>query len=175
MSPPLRRALVTAHVVFSAGWTGCIAAYVVVTVAAIAADTDQAVRVCYEIMTDVVWWVVLPFDLASLVTGLLLATLTSWGLLRHRWVVAKLVLSLVATAVLLVYVGEIGYLAGLTERTPIGAADLETLQSPEGLLHSVGGAVVVLTAVVLGVWKPRGLTRYGARRLSRSVPAPDPS
>jgi hypothetical protein len=39
---------------------------------------------------------------------------------------------------------------------------LRTLGST--LVHSVGGTVVLLVVLVLNVYKPRGMTRYGWRK-----------
>jgi hypothetical protein len=36
------------------------------------------------------------------------------------------------------------------------------------VLHSAGGLVILLFTTVLGVYKPRGMTRYGLRRAVRS-------
>jgi C4-dicarboxylate transporter len=34
------------------------------------------------------------------------------------------------------------------------------------ILHSGGGLAVLLAATVLSIYKPRGMTRYGARAIS---------
>ena len=45
--------------------------------------------------------VIVPLALAALVTGVVSALGTTWGLLRHYWVVTKLVVVVIATVVLL--------------------------------------------------------------------------
>jgi hypothetical protein len=83
---------------------------------------------------------------------------TPWGLLRHYWVLAKLLLTLFATSILLVETRTISALA----RAAMTSTDPRDL--PGSLLHSVGGLVVLLAVTVLSIYKPRGLTRYGWRR-----------
>lgn len=83
---------------------------------------------------------------------------TSWGVFRHWWVVLKLVLTVLATAVLLV---ETRVIRALAEAAATGG-DLRDL--PGSLPHSVGGLAVLLVVTILSIHEPRGLTRYGWRR-----------
>jgi hypothetical protein len=73
------------------------------------------------------WFVLIPLSLASLLTGLVQALCTAWGLFRHHWVMSKLLINILATTVLLFYMQTLGYLAGLA-RSPI--ADLNELRTP---------------------------------------------
>jgi hypothetical protein len=90
---------------------------------------------------------------------------------RHYWVVVKLLLTLVATTVLLTETQTIDSLA----QTASSGAD--PLGLPGTLPHSIGGLIVLLTTTILSVYKPRGLTRRGWRKqreqrtVSRAVDA----
>lgn len=159
--PRVRKLVLTVHIGTSAGWLGSIIAYIAVTAVAMTGDDRERVRVCYLVMRYLASFVILPLDLASLASGILLGLITRWGLVRHYWVAGKLALNAFATAVLIVYTFEIGYYQRMAAARPLPAADLRTLQSADSLVHSVAGFVVVLAALVLAVWKPRGLTRYG--------------
>ena len=170
-SPRVRKLVLTVHVGASVGWLGSIAAYIAVTLVAITGNDPERVRVCYLVMQELAWFVVLPLDLVSLASGVVLGLITKWGLLRHYWVAGKLALNALATAVLILYTFEIGYYQRMAAARPLPAADMRTLQGADSLLHSVAGFVVVLAALVLAVWKPRGLTRYRARRAAH--PRPD--
>jgi hypothetical protein len=44
------------------------------------------------------------------------------------------------------------------------SADLANLRSPSPIVHSAGALVLLLLAVTLSVYKPRGMTRYGQRK-----------
>ena len=101
MSPASRKLLLTAHLVASIGWVGALAVFFAHAVAAFASHGDQIVRAASLAMGLTAWVVILPFSIATLGTGMVQALGTSWGLLRHYWIVFKLVLTAVATLVLL--------------------------------------------------------------------------
>lgn len=119
-------------------------------------------QAAYLAMDVIVFAVIVPFAVTTVLVGIVNAVGTPWGLLRHYWVLIKLLLTLFATTVLLVETTTVGSLADAATR----AADPRAL--PGTLVHSVGGLVVLLSAVVLSIYKPRGMTRYGWRR-QRSV------
>ncbi|MGH8222464.1 MAG: hypothetical protein ACREQZ_05775, partial [Woeseiaceae bacterium] len=109
------------------------------------------------------WFVILPLALASFATGLIQALGAAWGLLRHYWVLFKLTLTAVATTVLLLKLGPISFLAEAAAATTFSSADLIGLRTSV-MAHAGGGLLVLLTAAVLAVYKPQGLTPYGARK-----------
>jgi hypothetical protein len=63
------------------------------------------------------------------------------------------------SAVLLVETQTISYFADIAADPATSGDDLRALGSTLG--HSVGGTVVLLVILVLNVYKPRGMTRYG--------------
>ncbi|WP_211660755.1 hypothetical protein [Modestobacter muralis] len=146
------------HVVSSVGWLGSVCAYLALDVAAVTSRDIQLVRSAYVAMELIAYSAIVPLALATVVIGLLTAWSTPWGVLRHYWVIAKLLLTLLATAVLLVETQTIGALAdaALATRDPRELAGT--------LPHSIGGLIVLLTATVLSIFKPKGTTRYGWRK-----------
>ena len=158
MSPRLRKAVLTAHVVTSVGWLGAVIAYIALDVTAVANSDPDRVRTAYLAMDVIAVAAIIPLALASVVIGVVNALGTPWGLFRHYWVLAKLLLTLIATAVLLVESRTIRSLA----RAADASADPSTL--PGTLPHSIGGLLVLLIAMILSVYKPRGITRYGWRK-----------
>ncbi len=73
------------------------------------------------------WFVLVPFSVASLLTGLTQALGTPWGLFRHYWVLIKLLINVVATIILLLYMQTLDELAGIAGRTASSAGDLSAL------------------------------------------------
>jgi len=77
----------------------------------------------------------------------------------------KLLLTIPATIVLLVHMQPISLLAGVAAKTTLtlSRADLHGLRN---LLVTAAAAalLVLLVTTTLSVYKPQGLTRYGARR-----------
>jgi len=170
MAPRLRKVALTAHVVSSVGWLGAAVAYLALAVAAATSDDAQMVRAAYLALEPTAWFAIVPLAFASLLTGLVQALGTPWGLFRHYWVLMKLLLTIVATSVLLLHMGTVSSLAGMAGETD--RADRSGL--PGEILHAGGGLVVLLVTAVLAVYKPRGMTRYGRRkqREQRTVVVP---
>ena len=158
MPPRLRKAVLTAHVATSVGWLGAVLAYIALDVTAVT-DTDVAkVRAAYLAMEVTVVNAIIPLAIASVLIGVINALGTSWGLFRHYWVLVKFLLTVVATIVLLIESRTIRSLARAAE----SSSDPTTL--PGTLPHSIGGLVVLLLVMLLSIYKPRGVTRYGWRR-----------
>lgn len=160
MTPGLRKFALTAHVAWWVGSLGAVAGFLVLAVAGLTSKDSQMVRAAYLAMELTACYVIVPLVLASLVTGLVQSLGTPWGLLRHYWVVAKLLLNLVVTVVLLLQLELIGYLADVAAETMFSNTDLYGLRiSP--VIHAAGGLLVLLLPVALSLYKPRGLTPYG--------------
>ncbi|APX03566.1 DUF2269 domain-containing protein [Arthrobacter sp. QXT-31] len=154
-----RKVLLTLHVMSSVGWAGAVAVFVVLDIAVLASSDAQLGRVLWLALQAAVWSLLVPLAFASLLTGLVLAVGTVWGLFRHYWVLFKLVLTLIATVVLVLYVQTISTVAGIAQDPAMSGMD-----SPSALLHTGGGLVVLLLTTVLAIYKPRGMTRYGQRK-----------
>jgi uncharacterized membrane protein len=158
MTPGLRKFVFTAHVVSSVGWIGTVVAYLALVAAALTSKEAQTVRAAFLGM-ELIYFVLVPLAFASLLTGVVQALGTTWGLLRHYWVLFKLLLTVVATVVLLLNMQTVSSLAG------VAASDSADLPGAGGqLLHAGVGLLVLLLTAILGVYKPRGMTKYGRRK-----------
>ncbi|MFI6341069.1 hypothetical protein [Streptomyces sp. NPDC050535] len=121
---------------------------------------------------DVVgWYVIVPFSAASLLTGLVQSLGTVWGLLRHYWVIAKLLITVGATVLLLVHMQPVGHLADAAARAALTGGQLQGMRI-QLIADAAAALAVLLTAAALSVFKPRGVTRYGRRRQREQVPQP---
>jgi hypothetical protein len=114
----------------------------------------------------VVRWLIVPLAFASLFGGIVQSLGTPWGLLRHYWILAKLLLTAFATTVLLVKLELIGRAAHLAAETVLPRSDLYAIGT-ELTVHAAGGLLVLLVPTALSVYKPRGLTPYGRRKQQR--------
>ena len=81
----------------------------------------------------------------------------AWGLLRHYWVLFKLVLTTVATGVLLLKMQPISHLADAAAQAGLSSGDLGGLRTSL-TIHAAGGLVMLLAALGLAIYKPAGLT-----------------
>jgi hypothetical protein len=163
MTPRLRKFALTAHVTSSVGWLGAVAVFLALAVAGLTSQDAQTVRAAYLTMDWAGWFVLVPFSLASLLTGLVQSLGTTWGLFRHYWVLAKLLINVFATFVLLMYTQTLGALADVAAETT-SSGDLGVLRSPSPLLHAAAALLLLLVATMLAVYKPRGMTPYGRRK-----------
>lgn len=170
MTPSLRKFALTAHVTSSVGWLGAVAAFLVLSVVGLTSQDAQMVRAAYIAMEMIAWFVIVPLAFASLVTGLVMSLGTKWGLFRHYWVLFKLLVTVLATIVLLLQMEPISYIAGVATETTLSSADLREARTSL-VAHAGGGLLVLLVPTVLSVYKPRGVTRYG-RRKQRKVSQP---
>ena len=172
--PRLRKLVLTAHVISSVGWLGAVAVFLALGVVGVTSQDAQVVRAVYLAMEPAGWLVLVPLSLASLLTGLVQALGTKWGLFRHYWVLFKLLINVVATIVLLLYMQTLSDLAGVAAETSSSGGDLGALRSPSPVLHAGAALLLLLVAATLSVYKPRGMTRYGQRKQyeQRAVPQP---
>ena len=83
------------------------------------------------------WFVILPLAATSLVTGLVQALGTAWGLFRHYWVTIKLLLTAFATAVLLLKLTPISALAAAAQ-TAVSLQEFAGLKLSL-VIHAAGG------------------------------------
>jgi hypothetical protein len=162
MSPRVRKLSLVWHVGVSVGWLGAVLTSMVLAVIGLASSDASLVRAVYPLLEQLGWWALIPFSFASLLTGLIQALGSAWGVWRHYWVAAKLLMNVFAAAVLLLYMQTLTTQADLARSTPVGA-DLTALRDPSPVLHSAAAIVLLLVALVLSVYKPRGLTARGRR------------
>lgn len=163
MTPRLRKFALTTHVTASVGWLGALAVFLAHALASLISQDEQMVRAASLAMGVAAWFVILPLSLASLITGLVQALGTSWGLFRHYWIFFKLLLTAVATIILLLKLGPISYLTDAATKTTFSSADLIGLRTSL-MVHAGGGLLVLLAAAALAIYKPPGLTLYGIRK-----------
>ena len=157
-----RKLVLSLHLTLSVGWIGALAAYLAMDVATVTSGDPATLQAAYAGMDLIVRTVIVPLALATLATGIVISLGTRWGLFRHYWVAISLVLTVVATGVLLFETRTIAALAQVAADPATTAEELARLNST--LVHSLGGLVVLLVILVLNVYKPRGLTRHGWRK-----------
>jgi hypothetical protein len=164
MTPALRKLTITAHVAFSVGWLGAVAAFLVLSIAGLTSHDAEVVRGAYLSMDLISRFIIIPLCLAALVTGLIQALGTPWGLFRYYWIAMKFGLAVFATIALLIH--QFAVMAVAAKRVSGSAtealfsADLAPLKTE--LVRAPSLAILLLLVVTtLGVYKPWGLTPTG--------------
>jgi hypothetical protein len=158
MTIALRRFVFTTHVTSSVGWVGAVLVFLALSLIGLTSPNEATVRGAYLVMAPAAWFVLVPLAHASLLTGVAISLGTPWGLFRHYWVVAKLVITLVATVVLVIYMDTFRQIAG-TAADPV--IELELVRNPSPLVHAILALLLLLVATALAIYKPFGMTTYG--------------
>ena len=170
MPPAVRKLALTAHVTSSIGWLGAVLGFLVLAVAGYVSENDATVRATAIGMDLIGWYALVPLALASSVSGLVQSLRTAWGLWRHYWVVIKLFITIPATALLLLHMGPISAVADLAADAALSAGDHRGVRF-QFLVQAAGAVAALLTATILSVYKPKGMTAR-ARRRQVERPAP---
>ena len=162
MTPPVRKLVLTAHVTFSVGWFGAVAAFLALAIGGLVSHAAEAVRASYLAMAVIGWFVIVPLGIGSLLVGIVQSLGTEWGLFRHYWVLVKLVLTIAALILLLLHMRLVSHVSSIAAATGLSAGDLRGMRIQ--LVGDASGALVVLLVnTVLSIYKPRGMTRRGRR------------
>ena len=143
------KAALTAHILGSVGWFGA-AVLVAFCALAAAVTSDTTLSTGLRRAVETAPWLTVPLGLVAVATGILLGLGTRWGLVRHWWVVAKIVgaVAVIVTDPLLL--ARAAHRAAATGNAP------SWLYGP-----AIAHVVVLAVATVLSVFKPRGRTPWG--------------
>jgi len=144
-----RKLVLTTHVTSTVGWLGAVAAFLALALVGLGSHDSGTVRGMYLGMEATGWFVIVPLSLASLLTGLIQSLSTEWGLFRHYWILATLLINVLSASVLLLFMLGLSY----TE-----------VATPRPTVHAGAALVMLFAATTLSVYKPRGMTSYGWRK-----------
>ena len=160
LKPRLRKLALFAHITTSVGWLGAVACFLVLAVTGWTSHDARSANAAYLAMQLVAWYVIVPLSLTSTATGFVSSITTRWGLIRHHWVLVKLVMTIPATLVLLVHLKPIGFLASVATGAMLAPADLIDRFRLQMVVVTSAAVLVLLLATLLSVLKPRGRTRF---------------
>lgn len=159
----LRKLALVVHVTASVGWTGSVAAFLALAVVGLQSQDAILASGMYLAMDVTAVYVIVPLSIASLASGVIQSLGTSWGLFKHYWVLAKLLITAVSTFLLITHTRGISYMAEVAGQMALGSGDLRGLRVQLAVDAAAAiGALLVTT--LLSVYKPRGLTAYGWRK-----------
>lgn len=69
MYPRLRKAVLTLHITFSVGWLGAVAVFLALAITGLTSRDNQLARSSLIAMELSTWFIIVPFCLTSLFTG----------------------------------------------------------------------------------------------------------
>lgn len=163
MTPSLRKFMLTLHIIFAVGWLGAVAGFLVLAIVGLTSYDEQMVRSVYLSMGLIARFAIVPLSFAPLLTGPILSLGTPWGLFRHYWILAKLLLTVVSTIIMQLHVQPINLLASAAAKATLFPANLHDMQVQMVIASAVALAVLIVETA-LAVYKPRGMTPYGWRK-----------
>lgn len=161
------------HDVTSIGWLGVGFAQLTLNLIALATGVPALRHDAHEITHLFDRWLLTPLALLAVGSGVLLATRTTWGLLRYWWIVVKLILAAALLVFMPVWMGAWAAQAAAQTAGPVASGYLTT--RVDLLAGSVTVVSTLLFVVVVSVVKPWGRTPRGRRlaRAARFRAAPD--
>ena len=141
----MRRLVLLCHVTASAGWWGAVAAFLAVAIDGTRGDTTGTCQA----LAVTGWGAIVPLAALSSLTGLIQSQGGAWGLLRHWWVVFKIVITLPCSALLVLHLWMLdGCRAGIAAQMRFDAAL---------------ALIVLMVPLALSVYKPKGVTPWATR------------
>lgn len=163
MTPRFQKLALLVHISFSVGWFGAVVPYLALAIAGLVSNDALTVRSVFLSLEFIGWYVIVPLSFAALLSGLVQSLGTRWGLFRYWWIVAKLALTVFAVIILFQHMRDVSQVTRMASQMNLSSAALRS-----ELIHAAGGLLVVFAAMVLSVFKPRGLTAYGRRQASKA-------
>ena len=158
MTQGFSKAILTSHITFSTGWLGAVTVFLALAITGLTSNDIQIARSSYIAMELSAWFVIVPFCLISLFTGIFQAVATKWGLFKYYWIVVKLFLTIASTVLLLLHMQPISYLAGVA--TDSSFSNSQHSGQLIDLISKAGAAILVLLAITtISVYKPWGKIR----------------
>ncbi|MEV4510905.1 PDR/VanB family oxidoreductase [Dactylosporangium sp. NPDC049525] len=158
-----RKVWLTLHVGISVGWLGVSLAMLALSIVGMTTDRPDVRQGAYVLMNTFDVALAIPSVFMALITGAVVSLGTPWGLVKHRWVLAKLIIAL---SLPLLAVLEGPWIEDLVTRTEDPAAE----PGETGILLIGAMALfftLLWTATILSVFKPGGRTRWGRREIKQ--------
>jgi hypothetical protein len=169
MSRGRRKLVLTLHVITSVGWLGAAIAMTILLVAGFITRNPVLRHAAFTFMHVYDLTIMIPLGYLALVTGVLLSVGTNWGLLKHWWIVTKLVLTIAVLAFAGFFTS--GWVLGAVARTAEDPmADLGAL-AVQLAVNFAAFNVVFWTTTIISIYKPWGPTPRGKRKLAEQAAA----
>lgn len=162
LKPAARRLVLTIHIVSSIGWIGVYLVMLTLVITGLTASDPGVVRAAYVVMQVIDANLTVPITLTMLVSGVVLSVGTKWGLTRYYWVLVKIVISAVLTALVLAW--QEGRLAAAAAAVSAVDSGLPANPSNGAIMPPIVVITAALVATVLSVYKPWGRTPWAARK-----------
>lgn len=157
MGRRLRRTVLVVHILSAGTWVGIDVLVAVLVYLGRTADPATA-GLAYRALGTVVVWPMLGAALMTLATGLLLGMGTKWGLVRYWWVLAKLIITIVLT-LLIVFALRPGLPEAVEYGEQLGAGRTPAGDVSDLVFPPIVSLTALSFATALSVFTPWGRVR----------------
>lgn len=161
----VRRIMLVLHVATSVSWLGLTMGDIALGLTAVFTEDPATQHAMYLALGVIGGVLLIPIAWLAYLTGLLGALGTQWGLVRHKWVLTKFLLTTVTVA-LTTFSFVPGVLAAAETVRNAPADELVVLDGGTNGLISAGivsGSIYTI-CVLLSIIKPWGRTRWGTNK-----------
>jgi uncharacterized membrane protein len=152
-----RKLVLVLHIASVGSWLGIDVVMAVLIFTGMITDDYETKAIGFKALEIIAVWPMTISGLVCLVTGVLLAYGSKYGLTKYWWVVIKLTLNLLLTSLVLVALRP-----GVNEMAE-SARNGEPLNSMDMIFPPIVSPTLLMFAVVLSVFKPWGLLRKKRR------------
>jgi hypothetical protein len=156
-----RKGVLVAHVASAGAWLGIDVVLAVLVFTALLTDDDRTKALCFQALELFAVWPLFTAGIVCLATGGTLGLSSRYGLVRYWWVVAKLLLNLLLTGLVLVALDPtVSHAAEQARRFMAGEPAVLTVG--DLIFPPIVSPTALLVAMVLAVFKPWGRLRKPA-------------
>jgi uncharacterized membrane protein len=171
MSRKLRKFVLLTHILSAVSWIGVDLVMGVLSFRGLATEDPQTLATSYGALAMFCFPLLITLGMLTLTTGVVLGLGTRFGLVRHWWVVAKLVITLVLCALVLFALQPTLVEASTQTAVIDGTLPARIADVRRGMIFPpLVSTSALLFASWLSVYKPWGVTPHG-RRFLRVRPA----
>ena len=149
-----RKAVLVLHIASVGSWLGIDVVMAVLVFTAIGTDDLGTKALSFRALELVAVWPMTISGLTCLVTGVVLALGSKYGLVRYWWVVVKLALNLLLSMLVLVALRP-----GVNDMAEQARNQDPALNPGDLVFPPIVSPTLLMVAVVLSVFKPWGLLR----------------
>ncbi len=162
MSNNLRKLNLTSHITFSVGWVGAVIVFLALAISGLTTpDTFLARSMCLALEVCTLF-VIVPFCILSLITGLIQAIGTKWGLFKHYWIIVKLFLTIAMTILLFLHLQPINALSAAGS-DPSFSNSKEAFALIDIIKKAGAAALVLISITAISIYKPWGMTKSSSK------------
>ena len=165
LSIPQKRWLLAVHILGMAAWLGGGLCCLALSLIALTTSNPQLFNATYVFIDTLNHTLLRAGAIVSLLSGILLAVLTQWGLLRFYWLNVKEIISLLCVVVDLIAIRWNEHILSLTGSQGFQAlSDSSYLSNRTLLFAGILLQIVSLSAIiVISIFKPWGQRKRAVR------------